>query len=109
MLILIGIPNCDSVKKARKELDAKGITYTFRDFRKEPLSAEEWFNILQQDIQEKLLNRKGTTYRQLQPEWDPLSNEARAQVLAIHPTLAKRPIILANLALASIGLPIALP
>ena len=35
---LFGIPNCDSVKKARLWLDAKGITYEFQDFKKTPLS-----------------------------------------------------------------------
>ena len=91
---LYGIPNCDSVKKARKWLDANNVAYQFHDFRKDGLSGsllEQW---LQQQSWEVLLNKRGTTWRQL-PEQTKLSiSEAKAKQLMLeNPTLIKRPVV----------------
>lgn len=92
--ILFGIPNCDSVRKARKWLDKCGIQYQFHDFRKDGLSAKRLENWCQVLGWENLLNRRGTTWRQL-PETDRDGIDAgRAQALMLaQPTLIKRPVL----------------
>ncbi len=62
-----GIKNCNTVKKALDWLDTNGISYRFHDFKKEGVS-EEKLNAWQQERSwEELLNRRGTTWRQLSP------------------------------------------
>ena len=65
LIRLYGIPNCDTVKKARKWLDANGIAHAFIDYKKagaDPARLAVWAG---QAGWEKLLNRSGTTFRQL--------------------------------------------
>ncbi len=65
MIILYGIPNCDSVKKARAWLSERGQAYTFHDFKKQGVPPGQLARWTQAAGWEKLLNRKGTTWRQL--------------------------------------------
>ena len=65
---VFGIPNCDTVKKARTWLDAQGIAYTFHDYKKQgadPDRIAEWIAAAGRD---KVVNRAGTTFRKLSPE-----------------------------------------
>ena len=64
-LTLYGIPNCDTVKKARTWLDANGLAYTFHDYKKQgadPVKIAGW---IEQAGLDKVVNRAGTTYRKL--------------------------------------------
>jgi Spx/MgsR family transcriptional regulator len=64
-ITLYGIPNCDTVKKARAWLDEHGIAYRFHDFRKDglpPANVDRW---IEAAGWERLVNRKGTTWRKL--------------------------------------------
>ena len=64
-ITLYGIPNCDTVKKARNWLDARALTHTFHNFKKDgvtPGLIEAW---LRDNDWEALINRKGTTWRTL--------------------------------------------
>lgn len=64
-LTLFGIPNCDTVKKARRWLEAQGVAHQFHDLRKDGLTdtrLQQWIDALGW---EKLLNRSGTTFRKL--------------------------------------------
>jgi arsenate reductase len=64
-LTLYGIPNCDTVKKARNYLDRRGISYHFHDYKKAGVTAadlERWSDIVGW---EKLLNKAGTTFKKL--------------------------------------------
>lgn len=94
MLKVYGIPNCDTVKKARKWLEENQYEYQFHDFRKDglaPAIIELW---LQKTDDNLLLNRRSTTWKQLS-ESDKAA-ETRAQKVALmvaHPTLIKRPVI----------------
>ena len=65
MITLFGIPNCDTVKKARKWLEAHNVVYQFHDFRKDGLTAGRLTDWCQHVSWEVLLNRRGTTWRQL--------------------------------------------
>jgi Spx/MgsR family transcriptional regulator len=93
-LTLYGIPNCDTVKKARTWLDARGTTYAFHDYKKagaDPAKLAAWCRTAGW---EKLLNRAGTTFRKL-PETDREGlTEARAiALMAANPSCIKRPVV----------------
>lgn len=65
MTTLYGIPNCDTVKRARAWLAEHGVAHVFHDFKKQGLPADRLDAWLQAVGWETLLNRKGTTWRQL--------------------------------------------
>ena len=95
MITVYGIPNCDTVKKARAWLDGQGIAHTFHDFKKAGVPAprlERWAAELGW---EKLLNRQGTTWRKLEPDTQARAQDSRsAQALMCEqPSLIKRPVV----------------
>lgn len=65
---LYGIPNCSTVKKARTWLTENSIDIPFHDFKKQGVSEELLKTWLKQVSWEKLINRQGTTWRQLPDE-----------------------------------------
>lgn len=89
-----GIPNCDTVKKARTWLDGQGVAYTFHDYKKEGADAaklEGWAGIVGW---EKLLNRAGTTFRKLPDEAKQDLDRAKAVALMVEqPSMIKRPVV----------------
>ncbi len=91
---LYGIPNCDTVKKARTWLDASGIAYAFHDYKKEgadPARLAKWAEAVGW---EPLLNRAGTTFRKLDEADRADIDAAKALVLmAAQPSLIKRPVV----------------
>ena len=94
MIKLFGIPNCDSVRKARRWLDDRGVAYHFHDFRKDGLNEALLAGWIRQAGWEVLLNRKGTTWRQLPPERRAGIDTERARALMLElPTLIKRPVL----------------
>ncbi len=93
-LILYGIPNCDTVKKARNWLDAQGISFTFHDYKKagtDPVKLAQWCAVAGW---ERLLNRPGTTFKKL-PDADKADlTEAKAiALMATYPSCIKRPVV----------------
>ena len=94
MIALYGIPNCDTVKKARVWLDANGIAYAFHDYKKEgadPARLAKWADAVGW---EPLLNRAGTTFRKLDEADRADIDTAKALALmAAHPSLIKRPVV----------------
>ncbi|MEJ8857337.1 ArsC family reductase [Variovorax robiniae] len=92
---LFGIPNCDTVKRARTWMDTQGVPYTFHDFRKNGLPDAALDRWLQAPGWEALLNRRGTTWRQLDEATRASVVDAASAraVLAAHPTLIKRPVV----------------
>ncbi len=92
--ILYGIKNCDTVKKARKFLDANQVDYSFHDFREDglnPIQLSAWAAELGW---ESLLNKRSTTWRQLPDETKENINEMLAlMVMEDQPTLIKRPVL----------------
>ncbi|MGB3807022.1 MAG: ArsC family reductase [Erythrobacter sp.] len=93
MIQLYGIPNCDSVRKARKWLDANGVDYAFHDYKKEGASRdalEEWCNAVGWEV---LLNRRGTTFRKLdEAETSDLDRGKAIDLMLQHTSLIKRPV-----------------
>lgn len=92
---VFGIPNCDTVKKARAWLTAQGIEITFHDFKKQGLTGDRVTQWLQQVDWAVLINRKGTTWRQLSDEEKAAITDAdSAQKLAVRlPSVIKRPVV----------------
>ncbi|MBU2978902.1 ArsC family reductase [Alteromonas sp. C1M14] len=91
---LFGISNCDTIKKAKKWLEQHDIDYAFHDYRKQGLDAN-WLAETESHLGwENLLNKRGTTYRQL-PEEDKqsLNKETALALLLAHPAMIKRPVL----------------
>ena len=94
-ITVYGIPNCDSVKKARVWLTDHGVDYVFHDFKKQGVPAEAVDQWLQQVGWEVLVNRKGTTWRKLDAAVQARvvdSASARAVMLA-NASVIKRPVV----------------
>ena len=94
-ITLYGIRNCDTVKKARLWLDTRGMAYTFHDFKTQGVPPERLDHWLAHAGWEKLLNRKGTTWRKLDPATQAAAQDergARATMLE-HPSVIKRPVV----------------
>ena len=90
-----GIPNCDTVKKARAWLDDHGVAYRFHDFRKDGLAPEKVDRWIAAGGWEPLVNRKGTTWRQLDERLRAdVADAASARALMLaQPSVIKRPVI----------------
>ncbi len=90
-----GIPNCDTVKKARDWLQAAGIDYEFHDFKKAGVpddALSDWLDALGWEL---LVNRKGTTWRKLDPALQAATVDApsAATLMREHPSVIKRPVV----------------
>lgn len=94
-ITLYGIPNCDTVKKARAWLSDHGVDHAFHDFKKAgvpPAHLDAWIRSADGD---KLLNRQGTTWRKLDAAVQAQAADAggaRALMLA-QPSVIKRPVV----------------
>ena len=94
MIELYGIPNCDTVKKARKWLDAQGLDYAFHDYKKEgadPAKLTSWIADKGVDV---VLNRRGTTFRKLSDaDKADIDDPKAVALLTEHPSMIKRPVV----------------
>ena len=95
MLTLYGIPNCDTIKKARTWLDKNNVAYTFYDYRKEPISTDKvkkWFKTFPW---EKVINKASTTWKELSEEEKAavIDENSAAKLAVAHTTVIKRPVI----------------
>ncbi|MBK8816418.1 MAG: ArsC family reductase [Methylococcaceae bacterium] len=94
MVVLYGIKNCDTVKKARVWLDANGIDYQFHDYRIDGLTSELLQRFSSELDWSAMLNRSSTSWRQLSQEQQADLTESKALQLMLEiPTLIKRPIL----------------
>ncbi len=95
MVTLYGIPNCDTVKKARAWLTARGVMHTFHDFKKAGVPADRLPAWIKATGLDKLLNRQGTTWRKLEPATQAgAAYEAGALALMLaNPSVIKRPVV----------------
>lgn len=95
MIKVYGIPNCDTVKKARAWLTEQGVAHEFHDFKKLGVPEDRLDAWLAAVGWEKLLNRKGTTWRQLAPEVQAgVTDAASAKpVMIAHSSVIKRPVV----------------
>ena len=97
MAILYGIKNCDTVRKARRWLDAQGVDYRFHDLRADSLDPAELNRWVARVGWEALVNRRGTTWRQLpEAERADLDGDKAVALMLAHPTLIKRPVLVSG-------------
>lgn len=95
MITVYGIPNCDTVKKARAWLVAQGLAHEFHDFKKLGVPTERLPAWEQAVGWQKLLNRQGSTWRKLDPAIQASAIDA-AGALALmqaHASVIKRPVV----------------
>lgn len=94
-ITLYGIPNCDTVKKARAWLADNGVEYTFHDFKKQGVPEDRIDGWLAAVGWEKLVNRQGTTWRKLEaPVQAAVRDAASARALMLaQPSVIKRPVV----------------
>lgn len=93
--LLYGIPNCDTVKKARAWLTEHGVAHAFHDFKKQGVpeaALDHWLAALGWEV---LLNRKGTTWRKLdEASRASVTDAASARALMLaQPSVIKRPVV----------------
>jgi Spx/MgsR family transcriptional regulator len=104
-ITLYGIPNCDTVKKARAWLDARAAAYTFHDYKKQGVPQPDLQRWMAELGWEALVNRKGTTWRQLdEATRAKVVDAASAQVLlSAQPSAIKRPVVRWNDGRVTVG------
>lgn len=94
MITLYGIPNCDTIKKARKWLSDNGKDYNFHDYKKQGVPEKELRSWVKQLGWETLLNKRGTTWRKLDEATKASVDEASAiQIMLDNPSIIKRPVL----------------
>lgn len=93
-ITLYGIPNCDTVKKARAWLDGHGIAYAFHDYKKSGITAAKLKVWCKAFGWESVLNRAGTTFKKLPDAAKSGLDQAKAIPLMLEqPSMIKRPIV----------------
>ena len=94
MITLYGIKNCDTVKKARAWLDARGIAHDFHDYKKAGIDEVRLRGWARELGWETLLNRAGTTFRKL-PDADKadLDEDKAVALMLAQPPMIKRPVL----------------
>jgi len=90
-----GIAHCDTVKKARDWLSTAGLHYQFHDFKKAGLPEAALADWLRALGWEALVNRKGTTWRKLDPALQAATQDApsASALMRAHPSVIKRPVV----------------
>ncbi len=93
MYTLYAIPNCDTVKKARAWLTENGVSYQFHDYKKAGIDRPTLKRWLTQRPWEELVNRAGTTWRQLPEAERPTDAEGAIALMLAKPSVIRRPLI----------------
>jgi Spx/MgsR family transcriptional regulator len=94
MVKIYGIPNCDTMKKARRWLEANGVEYTFHDYRKLGVPEKKLRAWVKQAGWETVLNKRGTTWRKLDDEVrNSIDTESAIRIMLEYPAIIKRPVL----------------
>lgn len=94
MIVLYGIPNCDTMKKAKKWLEKHHVEYTFHDYKKSGISEKKLKQWAKAVGYEALVNRRGTTWRKLDEKTrDNLDEQSATRLMIQNPSLIKRPVL----------------
>ena len=94
MIVIYGIKNCDTMKKARTWLDGHKISYAFHDYKAVGIDCEQlekWVGMLGWEV---LLNRAGTTFKKLpDKDKDSLTEKKAIALMLAQPSMIKRPVL----------------
>lgn len=97
MLKIYGIPNCDTMKKARKWLSDHQLEYDFHDYKKEgvdPALLDAWIKTVGWEV---LLNRRGMMWRKLDDEQKSgIDAKSARQIMIEIPSIIKRPVLVTD-------------
>ena len=94
MTILYGIKNCDTVKKARKWLDANSVDYQFHDFREAPIKQQHIKAWIAQLGWDTVVNKRSTSWKQLsEQQRNTMDEKSAITAIMANPTLVKRPLL----------------
>lgn len=95
MITVYGIPNCDTVKKARAWLAGQGLEVVFHDFKKQGVPAELLPAWLQAFGRDRLVNRAGTTWRRLDDATQAgvVDDASSTALMLAEPSVIKRPVV----------------
>ena len=93
-VVVYGIANCDTIKKARGWLNDRGIDYRFHDYRKASLTKAQLETMIDQLGWEAMLNRRGTTWRRLPDSTrERIDRNSAIELMQANPAIIKRPIL----------------
>ena len=93
-MILYGIPNCDTMKKARAWLDERGVAYVFHDYKKAGLDEATLRGWVAELGWEQLINKRGQMWRKLEPAVrDNLDEAGAIAVMLATPSIIRRPVL----------------
>jgi len=94
MIKIYGIPNCDTMKKARRWLQANGVEYEFHDYKKLGAPENKLKTWVKQAGWETVLNKRGTTWRKLDEKIkDSINSDAAVKIMSENPSIIKRPVL----------------
>ena len=97
MTTLYGIPNCDTIKKARKWLGDNNIAYEFHDYKKVGIDKETLQNWCKELGYETLIDKRGTTWRKLDDQLKNNINETSAiKIMQENTSVIKRPVLISD-------------
>jgi len=97
MTTLYGINNCDTIKKAKRWLEANGIEYCFHDYKKVGIDQKTLTNWCEQFGWEAVLNKRGTTWRKLDEDLKAGINPIKAiALMQEQPSMIKRPVFISG-------------
>tara|TARA_R110002072_G_scaffold64203_2_gene159363 strand:+ start:205381 stop:205731 length:351 start_codon:yes stop_codon:yes gene_type:complete len=89
---LYGIPNCDTVKKAKTFLDNAGVDYEFVNFKKVPPTLKlikDW----EKSLGDLPVNKRGTTFRKIKIDFEEASLDKKRKILVENSSAIKRPVL----------------
>jgi len=94
MIEMYGIPNCDTIKKAKLWLAEHDVSYLFHNYKKEAPDAEmlaAWVDVVGWEV---LLNKRGTTWRKLaEAERQEMNRDKAISLMCQNPSMIKRPVL----------------
>jgi Spx/MgsR family transcriptional regulator len=94
MITIYGIPNCDTMKKARKWLEANDVDYEFHDYKKMGVPEDKLKSWVKQAGWDSVLNKRGTSWRKLDDKVRENIDEFSAiQIMLSNPAIIKRPVL----------------
>lgn len=97
MTKIYGIKNCDTMKKALKWLEDYDVDYNFHDYKKEGADKDILLKALDEHGWESVINKRGTTWRQLPKDiQDGMDDKRAVQIALDNPSIIKRPLLLHN-------------
>ncbi|MFC0633576.1 ArsC family reductase [Brevundimonas balnearis] len=93
-VVIYGIPNCDTMKKARAWLEENGVAYTFHDYKKQGIDRARLESWVEELGWETVLNRAGLSFKKLPEEARASVDREKAVALMLaHPSMIKRPML----------------